>query len=129
MVRRRGSRGFTMLEAAASLAVLCVVATTVTVVSSSHLRYLARSHEETAAYRRAAAQLERVRAQKDRPQEGVTSFDVANVAFAGSQTGTQRVTQIAAGLWRVEVDLDWQGSDGGTARAHLATLVAREAGR
>jgi hypothetical protein len=123
----RKAQGFTMIEAAAALLLLSAIATSIAILSSSHLRWLGRSHEETAAWRRAAAELEDTLGAADAPSEGVSSFDVEGVALGGGKAaGTRRVSRVATGLFRVEAEVSWHAADGGTGTAHLATLVARK---
>lgn len=127
MVRRGRQSGFSMMDAAAALAVLSVIATAVLTSGSSEMRYFARSHEETVAWRAAASEIERLAASRAAPAEGVSDFCLGEDAASQLRGGAGRhiVTRVEPGLWRVEAETAWDAADGGRARVRLATLVAR----
>lgn len=131
MVRRRGQRGFSMMDAAVALAVLSVIATAVVSTGSTEMRWFARSHEETVAWRAAASEIERIAASAAAPAEGASSFALGGTAASQLRGGAGRrtVTRVEPGLWRVEVETTWEAADGGTGRARLATLLARDVPR
>jgi type II secretory pathway pseudopilin PulG len=120
-----------MLECAIALAVLSVIATSVATSSNADLRYFARSHEETVAGRAAAARIERLSAAKSAPGLGATTFalDADAAKQLRDAAATQTVSLVEPGLYRVETEVTWRAADGGTARAKVATLLAREASK
>jgi Tfp pilus assembly protein PilV len=128
VVKRRRIRGLSMFEASVAVVVLSVIATSVALTGSSHMRFFARSHEETVAGRAAASRIERVVALRQPLADGKSEFDIGPEAkrTLRSAAATQVVTHDAPGLARVETEVTWQAADGGTGRVRLATLVAEE---
>lgn len=93
----RNARGFTVIEAVVALAVLTLVATSVLVGEGAQLHGVARSFDELAASRAAAARLEELAATDAPLAPGVSAFPVEVPGCRGVQT----VRRIEPGLFEV----------------------------
>lgn len=112
-----GEKGITILELVVSLAVLTVIVTSVMVGERGQLAGVARSFDELAASRAAAARLEEL---ADVPLEpGQTTFEVSVPGCLGLQT----VREVTPGLFEVHVRVE---RDRGRGATILTTLMARE---
>jgi hypothetical protein len=114
----RNTRGFTVIEAVVALAVLTLVATSVLVGEGAQLRGVARSFDELAASRAAAARLEELAVADPPLVPGESTFPVD---LPGCR-GVQIVRRIEPGLYEVTARVEHDG------RRHveLVTRLARK---